>query len=124
MSKIKFKEEGYNIIGACMEVHGILGRGHKEIIYNDALEIEFGLRNIPFEREKRLPVVYKNQTLPHHSITDFLLYNKIILETKALGQTTKADIGQVLNQLASAELELGILVNFGESQLYYKRIVL
>lgn len=107
-----------------MEVHSILGRGHKEVNYNDALEVEFTLKGIPYEREKRLPVIYKQELLPHHSITDFLVYGKIVLETKAIAETTTSDIGQVLNQIASAKIQLGLLVNFGKPSLEHKRVIL
>ena len=118
-----FEKECYEIIGACMEVHNILGRGHKEVIYNDALEIEFKLRGIPYEREKQLPVVYKGEVLHHFSVTDFLLYEKILFETKAISETTISDVGQVVNQISSAQLRLGLLVNFGTPTLWYKRVI-
>ena len=70
------KEETYKIIGACMEVHNVLGKGHKEIIYGDALEHELSLRNIDFSRELKYKLTYKDLLLPHYYFADFVVFNK------------------------------------------------
>jgi GxxExxY protein len=74
------KDENYTIVGLCMEVHRILGPGLLEIVYKDALEIEFKNHNIPYEREKRYDVEYKGYILPHNFYADFVVYDDIILE--------------------------------------------
>ena len=118
------KEESYEIIGLCMEVHKILGKGHSEVVYKDALEYEFKLNSIPFEREKMYEIEYKDIVLPRKYVADFVVYNEIIFEVKAISQLTNSDIKQTLNYLASSKNKLGLLANFGEDSLKYKRIIL
>ncbi|MCD4747688.1 MAG: GxxExxY protein, partial [Bacteroidales bacterium] len=86
--KIIYKEESYKIIGICMEVHSILGKGHSEVVYKDALEYEFQVAKIPYSREKQYEIEYKSIILPHHYFADFVVYNKIILEVKAIETLT------------------------------------
>jgi GxxExxY protein len=124
MSELLFKEESYKIVGACIEVHRVLGKGHSENIYKDALEIEFRDRGIHYSREKKYDVEYKGIILPHHYYADFVLYDQIILEAKAIEGLTNSHIKQTLNYLAASKLKLGLLVNFGEDSLSYKRIIL
>jgi GxxExxY protein len=107
-----------------MEVHRILGKGHSEVVYKDALEYEFKLNSIPFEREKAFEIKYKEIILPRKYIADFVVYDEIIFEVKAISQLTNSDIRQTLNYLASSNNKLGLLVNFGEDSLKYKRIIL
>ncbi len=122
--KLIYKEESYKIIGICMEVYNILGKGHSEIIYKDALEYEFQKAGIPYSREKQYKIEYKDIILPHNYFADFVVYDKIILEIKAVETLTSSHIKQILNYLASSKLKLGLLVNFGEDSLMYKRVVL
>lgn len=124
MDDIYLKEESYKIIGICMEVHKILGKGHSEVVYKDALEYEFKLNSIPFEREKMYEIKYKDIVLPRKYVADFVAYNEIIFEVKAISQLTNSDIKQTLNYLASSKNKLGLLANFGEDSLKYKRIIL
>jgi len=124
MDDIYLKEQSYKIVGLCMEVHKILGKGHSEVVYKDALEYEFKLNNIPFEREKEYNIQYKDIILPRKYNADFVVFNEIIFEVKAISQLTNSDIRQTLNYLASSRNKLGILVNFGEDNLKYKRILL
>ena len=121
MSEPIYKEESYKIIGLCMEVHRELGRGHN---YKDALEFELGQSQIPFAREKEFLVQYKTIILPHKYFADFVVFDKILLEAKAVEKLTDAHVKQVLNYLAASKLKLGLLVNFGEDSLSYKRVVL
>ena len=107
-----------------MEVHGILGKGHSEIVYKDALEHEFLINQIPFSREKSYQIKYKDIILPRGYNADFVVYNKIILESKAIENLTSSHVKQTLNYLAASKLKLGLLVNFGEDSLNHKRIVL
>lgn len=124
MSEIIFKKEAYKIVGACMEVHKTLGKGHKEIDYGDTLEHELSLQKIQYSREKKFQIYYKGKLLPHLYAADFVIYDKIILEIKAIEELTSIHIKQTLNYLAASKLKLGLLVNFGESSLKYKRVVL
>lgn len=124
MTDFYLKEETYAIIGCCMEVHKILGKGHSEIIYGDALEYEFRKSGIPFEREKQFNVSYKDIILPHFYFSDFIIFDQIILEIKAIKQLSNSEIKQTLNYLAASKSKIGMLVNFGEDSLKYKRIIL
>lgn len=124
MDDFYLKEQTYKIIGLCMEVHKILGKGHSEVVYKDALEYEFKINSIPFEREKIYEIEYKEIILPRKYIADFVVYGEIIFEVKAISQLTINDTKQTLNYLACSKNKLGLLVNFGEDSLKYKRIVL
>ena len=123
MDKIVFKEESYQIIGACIEVHRELGNGFLEGVYQEALEIEFKNQGIPYEREKELKIYFKGIELRKRYNADFICYEKIIVETKALSNLTDDHLGQVLNYLKATQFKLGLLVNFGQPKLEYKRIV-
>ncbi len=121
MNEIYLKEECYIIIGICMEVHKILGKGHSEIIYGDALEYEFKKNKVPYNREVKYNISYKDIILPHHYFSDFLVFDEIILEIKAIQEVGSSEIKQTLNYLAASKNKLGLLVNFGEDSLKYKR---
>ena len=123
MTEIIYKDECYKIIGICMDVHNNLGSGFLEIVYKDALEYEFSEAKIPFEREKEYTVNYKGTILPHRFYADFVLFNKIILEVKAVVSLENAFIAQVINYLKVSQNRLGLIVNFGKLDLNYKRIV-
>ena len=124
MTKFLYKEESYKIIGICIEVYNELGKGFSEIVYSDALEIEFQDNNIEYSREKRFKIEYKGNILSHHYKADFLINNAIILEVKAVENLVSAHIKKTLNYLAASKLQLGLLVNFVGDSLNYKRIVL
>lgn len=123
MTDILFKEESYKKIGACMQVHKKLGSGFLESVYAEALEFEFKKVNIPYEREKKLPVIYDNQILKKYFKADFVCYNSIILEIKATKYLIDADSQQTLNNIKATKFKLGLLVNFGTPSLTYKRII-
>jgi GxxExxY protein len=123
MTELIYKEEFYKIIGICMEVHRNLGRGFLEILYKDALEYEFNKNNIPFEREKEYEIPYKETILRHKYYSDFVVFDKIILEVKAVNGIIDEFIKQTINYLRVSENKLGIIVNFGEDSLKYKRLV-
>lgn len=118
------EEETYKIIGICMEVHRILGPGLLEVIYKDALEIEFRENNIPFEREKEFTIKYKDKILPHKFCADFIVNEDIIFEVKAVKEFSNEHIAQVLNYMKLADSEIGLLANFQTKSLQYKRYVL
>jgi len=120
---IFYKHESYKIIGAAMEVHKILGPGFLEPVYQEALAVEFTEQNIPFEKEKCLPIQYKDVTLTKKYVADFICYNKIIVELKALSDLTSDHEIQLINYLKATQMKLGILINFGKSSLQYKRLI-
>lgn len=123
MSEIFFKNESYLIIGACMAVHKKLGSGFLESVYSEALELEFRKADVPFEREKKLPVFYDDQPLKKYFKADFVCFNAIIIELKATKYLIDADKQQTLNNLKATKFKLGLLINFGTPSLTYKRIV-
>ncbi|HXT41510.1 MAG TPA: GxxExxY protein, partial [Candidatus Angelobacter sp.] len=118
------KEESFKIIGCCMEVHRELGKGHDEVIYKDALEIEFHRQQITFAREREYELTYRGIVLPHRYFADFVVLEKIIFEAKAVERLIDSHVKQTLNYLAASKLRLGLLVNFGEDSLAHKRVVL
>ncbi len=124
MNEPIYKEESYKIIGLCMEVHAELGKGHDEVVYKDALEFELAQHQMPFSREKEYLIRYKAIVLRHKYYADFVILDKILLEAKAVECLTDEHVKQVLNYLAASKLKLGLLVNFGEGSLTYKRVVL
>jgi GxxExxY protein len=122
-SDILFKEESYKIIGACIAVHNELGTGFLEAVYQEALEEEFKLRNIPYEREKQLEIFYKNKPLEKKYQADFICYDEIIIELKALSTLDSVHKAQLINYLKATDMQLGLLVNFGQSSLESKRVI-
>ena len=113
----------YAIIGAAMEVHGCLGHGFLEAVYQEALACEMSDRGIPFEREVALPVVYKGRRLQCAYRADFVCFGEVIVELKAISQLTGADDAQVINELKATGLHRGLLLNFGAPSLEHKRLV-
>lgn len=123
MVEIIYKRESYKIISTCISVHKELGCGFFESVYQEALAIEFRHCDIPFEQEKRLDIYFKGIKLRKNYIADFICYDKIILELKAISQISTEHESQLLNYLKATNLKLGILINFGEKSLKYKRLV-
>ena len=119
-----YHDQTYQIIGACMEVHKVLGRGLKEIVYKDALQHEFRIRKIPFEREVEYVVAYKDIILPHSFYADFVVFDNIILEIKAMEDIHDEHINQTLNYISIAKSPLGMVVNFGSGSLQHRRVIL
>ena len=119
---IVYKEESAKIVGAIFEVHKRLGVGLLEKVYQEALAIELKHQNIPFEREKRFDVYYRDEKLDAQYIADFVCYDKIIVELKAVSDFTDEHYSQVYNYLKATGLELGLLINFGTKSLIYKRV--
>ncbi|MCK5520905.1 MAG: GxxExxY protein [Candidatus Marinimicrobia bacterium] len=124
MAELIYKEESYNIIGAALEVHKTLGNGFLEAVYQEAFEYELKKSNIPYAREVNLKIPYKDIVLNKKYMADFVCYDKIIIEFKALSHLTSEHEAQVLNYLKVTNFKLGILINFGEKKLQYKRFVL
>jgi GxxExxY protein len=123
MTEILFKEESYKIIGACMEVHKKLGSGFLESVYSEALAMEFAKADIPYEKEKKLPVFYEEQPLNKYFRADFVCFNSIIIELKATKYLIEVDHRQTMNNVKATKFRLGLLINFGTPSLTYKRIV-
>lgn len=123
MSDIILKEESYQLIGICMEIHRELGMGFKEIVYKDALEYEFKSKKIEFIREKEFKIQYKDIILPHRYYADFIIYDSIILEVKASYMIVNNFVTQTINYLKASGLQLGIIANFGEKSFTSKRVV-
>lgn len=118
-----YKEESYQIIGKCMEVHNELGHGFLEIVYKDALELIFRQDGIFYEREKPYEVYFRDILLPHRFYADFVVMDKIILEVKCVRTLTDEHIAQTINYLKVSKNKLALLVNFGRGKLEYKRLV-
>jgi len=111
------------ILGAAIEVHRTLGPGFLEAVYHEALAIEFGGRGVPFAREVELPVFYKGQQLACHYRADFVCFDSVIVEIKALSAIGNLEIAQVLNYLKATGYERALLLNFGATRLDFKRLV-
>lgn len=111
----------FAIIGAAMEVHKTLERGFLEPVYQETLAIEFANRGIPFLQEKTLPIHYKNQTLKTYYRADFICYESIIVELKALQKLSGTEEAQMINYLKASQFKRGLLINFGEASLNYRR---
>jgi GxxExxY protein len=124
MAEILFKDESYQIVGICMEIHKALGMGLKEINYKDAMEIDFKEAGIIYQREKRFQVIYKNTVLQNPYVSDFIVFNSIILEIKCCQAIIDSHIAQTISYLNVSGCKLGIIVNFGERSLTWKRVVL
>lgn len=122
-SSLLYAEEAYAITGAAIDVHNHLGCGMHEIVYGDALEVEFRLRNIPYEREKSYRVNYKGTLLEHSFQCDFVCYDKIIVELKAVQELNDMHRSQILNYLHFSHLRLGLLFNFGQRRLMTQRLI-
>ncbi|MGD9588417.1 MAG: GxxExxY protein [Pyrinomonadaceae bacterium] len=124
MSELLFKDEVYAIVGAMFEVYKAFGTGYLEPVYQEALAIEFTDRGIPFEREHRLSIYYKDVKLEKWYAPDFVCFGQIILELKVMSKLSKIEIAQLLNYLKITKMRLGILANFGSTpRLEWNRFV-
>ena len=119
--KWRYAQESYNISGAAMKVHGILGPGFNEKVYQDALEQEFKERQVPYEREVELRASYKGVVLHSTFKPDFICYDKIIVELKAMKELDDVCRSQAINYAKVAGFKLSILLNFGEASLVKER---
>ena len=117
MSKLILEEETYQILGACFEVYREKGSGFLEAVYQECLELEFGLRGIPTRALVPLPLAYKERPLKKCYEADFVCYEKVLVEIKAVSQLTDEHRAQVLNYLNATGLKVGLLVNFGHFPL-------
>ncbi|MFN0278746.1 MAG: GxxExxY protein [Pyrinomonadaceae bacterium] len=124
MAEILYKDESYILMGACFEVCNQKGFGFTEPIYQECLQHEFLIQNIPFISQPELPLMYKGIQLGHTFKPDFIYFEKIVVELKAVACLTDAHRAQTLNYLHATQFELGLLVNFGQfPKLVYERLV-
>lgn len=117
----KYSEQTGKIIGCAMEVHRALGNGFQEVIYQRALEYEFELQGIGFAREFEMPIFYKEKQVGTRRV-DFLVDDKISVELKALISLEPVHLAQAINYLEAYNLEIGLLINFGETKLRFHRL--
>ncbi|MGC2237174.1 MAG: GxxExxY protein [Pyrinomonadaceae bacterium] len=123
MEDIVYKEESYKIIGACFEVYKQKGCGFSEAVYQECLAIEFELQKIPCIAQPKIQLEYKGRILKQYFQPDFVCYEKIIVEIKALPAIIEINKSQTLNYLNATNFDLALLVNFGHfPKLEYKRI--
>jgi len=120
--KYKYSELTSKIIGCAIEVHNHLGNGFQEIIYQRALEIEFRLQNINFQREFVMPLSYKGEDIGTRRV-DFFVEEKVMVEIKAIIQLEDVHLAQAINYLEAYNLEVGLLINFGSKSLEFKRVM-
>ncbi len=120
-NKMIYPNEAYEIIGAAMEVHNTLGQGFLESVYQEALEIEMRKRNIPFTSQSKIQILYKDVPMEHYFVADFVCYDKIIVELKSVSTILPEHEAQIINYLRATGFKLGILLNFNEENLFFKR---
>ncbi len=118
----KFKDVTGRIIGACMQVHKILGNGFQEVIYQRALEIELPLFNLDYKREFVMQIFYRGIHIGTRRV-DFLVHDTISLEIKAVIKLEDVHLAQAINYLEAYNLEIGLLINFGSKSLEIKRLI-
>jgi GxxExxY protein len=111
-----------NIIAAAMEVHNTLGNGFQEVIYQRALSIELNMRSINYEREMEMPIDYKNMAIGTRRV-DFYVEDKIMVELKAIKELEDVHLAQAINYLEAYNVEVGLLINFGNTRLQFKRVM-
>ncbi|KAA3614771.1 MAG: GxxExxY protein [Calditrichaeota bacterium] len=122
--ELLFEKEVYKIIGAAIEVHRELGPGFLEAVYEEAMEIESSLRDIPFKTQKELKIFYKERKLEKKYKADYIAWDKIVVEFKCIPKLTSKEEAQILNYLKATKLKLGLLINFGSSgRLEWKRYI-
>ena len=123
MEVFYLKKEACKIISLCIKVHKILGKGYRENVYGNALEYKFKSNSI-YKREKKYNIKYKKIILFRYYFSKFTVYNKIILKIKAIQQLTNSEIKQTLNYPAASKNKIGLLINFRENSLSYRRVIL
>jgi len=115
MTELILKDEAYAVVGAAIEVHRVLGPGFLEGVYQEALEIELRERSIPYSIQPKLTISYKGNQLKKEYMPDFVCFDQIVVELKALDQLSGQEEAQVLNYLKASGMRVGLLFNFGSS---------
>lgn len=121
--ELLYKEETFKIIGACMTVHREMGSGFLESVYQEALEQEMENQQIHFECQKKIPIYYKGKPLKKYFKADFLCFDHIIVELKSTAFMHQTGESQLINYLKATNFKVGLLINFGESSLQWKRFI-
>jgi GxxExxY protein len=124
MEEYPYKDECYQIIGCAMEVHTELGNGFLEPVYQEALAIVLKDNGIPYVKEKVLDIHFRGNVLNKKYVADFVCFNEIILELKAMDAIHPDHLAQVINYLKVTGKKLGLIINFGAKSLQYKRVIL
>ena len=119
----KYQKLTGKIIGAAMEVHNHLGNGFQEVVYQRALSIEMNLQGIAHEREKEMPLTYKDYNIGTRRV-DFFVEEKIMVEIKAVKELEDVHLAQAINYLEAYNMEIGLLLNFGNTRLQFKRVMI
>lgn len=117
------KDEVFRIVGCAIEVLNVLGHGLLEKSYENALAVEFGLREIPFNQQKQMDVLYKTVRVGNY-VPDLIAFEKVIVETKTIDRITALERGQIINYLKIAKLQVGVILNFKHAKLEWERIIL
>ncbi|MBX2899700.1 MAG: GxxExxY protein [Cyclobacteriaceae bacterium] len=118
----KYSDVTAKIIGCAMEVHNHLGNGFQEVVYQRALSIEMNLQDIAHEREKEMPLSYKGFDIGTRRV-DFFVDEKIMVEIKAIKELEDVHLAQAINYLEAYNMEIGLLINFGNTKLQFKRVM-
>lgn len=119
----KYSDITEKIIGCAMKVHNALGNGFQEVIYQRALAIEMDKQNLDFKREMEMPIFYESNQIGMRRV-DFFVEEKIMVELKAVTQLEKVHLAQALNYLEAYKMEVGMLINFGNTRLEFKRLTI
>src|SRR5882724_12852636 len=123
MNDLVYPEESYKIMGACFEIHREKGCGFLEAVFHECLELELNLQQIPFAAQKLLQLEYKGRRLKQGYVADFVCFDKLLIEIKAVSRLADEHRAQVLNYLTATGYRLGLLVNFGHHpKLEWERI--
>ena len=120
---VVLRDEVYRVVGAAIEVLNCLGHGFHEKPYENALVVEFGLRGIPFEQQRRFPVIYKSVQVSEY-VPDLIAFGTVIVDTKVIDLITDQERGQMLNYLRIARAQVGVILNFKHAKLEWERLVL
>jgi GxxExxY protein len=121
----KYSDLTHKIIGCAMQVHSFLGNGFQEVVYQRALALEMSKAGLSYARELEMPIYYKEYREPIGlRRVDFLVDDKVLVELKAIGQIEDVHLVQILNYIKAYKLDIGLLINFGEKSLNFKRLIL